>query len=247
MKCPNCSTDSDGRFCPSCGTPLASAKCRACKAQLLPGARFCTQCGEAVAADGPASRLPWILAAAAIVALIVVLVRPAFERSPGPQTGGAGTAPFADAGTGGAPPPLTGTPREQADRLFNRIMQEREAGNTERATFFMPMAITAYEQAAPLDHDGLYHLSILQTAAGDYAGARANAERILADAPDHLLGLAAAAEAAGAAGDMQDARVFWQRFLDAFETEKDKPLQEYLDHARILPQYRQDALEVVGG
>lgn len=246
MRCPNCSTDSDGRFCPSCGTPLADAKCRACKARLVPGARFCTQCGEAVATTAPAGRLPWIVAAAAIVILIIVLVRPAFESSRTPPAGAAALAPFAGAGDG-APPPLTGTPREQADRLFNRVMQEREAGNTERATFFMPMAITAYEQAAPLDHDGLYHLSILQTAAGDYAGARSNAEQILGDAPNHLLGLAAAAEAAGAAGDMDDARGFWQRFLDAFDTEKDKPLQEYLDHARILPQYRQDALEVVGG
>jgi hypothetical protein len=243
MKCPKCNTRSDGRFCPSCGTPLGNAQCRACSAPLTAGARFCTQCGQAVAPRPTASHAPWIVAAVALVALIVALIWPALRSDGGSP---AGAAPFAAGSGDGSPPPLTGTPREQADRLFNRIMQEREAGNMERATFFMPMAISAYQQAAPLDHDGFYHLSILQTTAGDFAGGRTTAEQILVDAPNHLLGLAAAAEAAGAAGDMDAARAFWNRFLEAFDTEKDKPLQEYLDHARILPQYREDAREVVG-
>lgn len=135
----------------------------------------------------------------------------------------------------GTPPPLTGTPREQADRLFNRIMQERESGDTARARFFLPMAISAYQGAAPLDPDGLYHLSVLQTYAGDAAGGSSTAEQIIAADPVHLLGLHAAATAALARNDRNAAGRFYQRLLDAYPTQRSRDLAEYRDHAGLLP------------
>jgi tetratricopeptide (TPR) repeat protein len=194
------------------------------------------------------SKLPWIVAGVSIAAVIVVLMLPAL-RGTSPSLVGNGptaAAPFAGEGSMGTPPPLTGTPREQADRLFDRIMREREAGNLERAAGFLPMAIAAYNQAGELDADGLYHLSMLQSAAGDLPAARATAERILVAAPDHLLGLAAAADAAADAGDSATARKHWSHFLEVFDVESGKPLQEYLDHGRILPEYRATARTFVG-
>jgi tetratricopeptide (TPR) repeat protein len=170
--------------------------------------------------------------------MILALVIPALQGGPAPNQQGS----IPPSGTSnGAPPPLTGTPREQADRLFNRIMREREAGNVENATRFLPMAIAAYQQAGELDADGLYHLSILLTASGAFAEARQTAERVLSTNPDHLLALAAAADAAAQAGDSTAARNYYQQFLQKYDAEKDKPLPEYIDHTRMLPDHRKTA------
>jgi len=158
-----------------------------------------------------------------------------------PLSGGMGTA----AAGGGAPGPLTGTPREQADRLFNRIMGAREAGDTAQVNLFMPMALQAY-RAIELDLDGLYHLSMLETTSGDAQAGLATAGRILAAYPTHLLGHATAAEAATRLGDQATARQHWQSFLDAYPAERNKTLQEYVDHARILPEYEAEARRAIG-
>jgi len=244
MKCPNCKTESDGRFCPSCGTPLrAPGNCLSCGAKLAPGARFCTRCGAP--ASGSASRssisVPWLVAGSAIVLAIVLLLLPVV-RDGGSPPATAAAAPFANgASAGSQPPPLSGSPREQADRLFNRIMQEQSSGNTEQAVFFTPMAMQAYEASEPLDADGLYHLSLIQIVAGDYESAMATANRILAVSATHLLGLAALAEAAAAGGDTARAVDAWNKFLDNLDSERAKPISEYMDHAPILQTYEQTA------
>lgn len=263
MKCPNCGSESSGRFCPSCGATLREAGCAECGAKLPPGARFCNSCGAEVGGAarggrqrggkraagsrgrGPVtadnSNLPWYVAGAVLLVLIFVLVVPMVTG--GDDVPARGTAPL---GTGGAvapgtPPPLNGTPREQADQLFNRIMTARETGDTTTARFFAPMGIQAYQAAEPLDDDGLYHLAIIHNVAGDYASARQTAERILARSPNHLLGLAAAAEAAEGAGDPAAAREYHSRLVQAYQTEFARGLPEYQDHARILPEYLEKA------
>ena len=139
------------------------------------------------------------------------------------------------------PGPLTGTPREQADRLFNRIMQEMEAGDSARAAFFLPMALDAYGMAEPLDADGLYHLGLLQLQAGDAGAASDVAARMLRDVPDHLFGHLIAAQAAVMAGDEALARSHYQNLLNAYAAESGQQRREYLDHSRILPDYRAEA------
>ncbi|MGH7500697.1 MAG: hypothetical protein ACREL7_02965, partial [Longimicrobiales bacterium] len=180
---------------------------------------------------------------AALVPPLLDLVRDN-EAPPPPPPGAAAGAPFAS--SGGAPPPLTGTPREQADRLFGRIMQERESGNLEQARFFAPMAIQAYQAAEPLDDDAFYHLSLIHAIAQDYAAARRTADQILARNPNHLLALAARAEAVGAAGDSAAMRDAWQRYLDHLETERTRPLPEYEAHATILDIYAEQARRAIG-
>lgn len=150
-------------------------------------------------------------------------------------------------GMTGRAAPLTGTPREQADRLFNRVMQAHGAGDVEQVSFFVPMAIMAYQQAGELDADGLYHLSLLETIGGDPVSGLATAERILATEPDHLLALAAAAQAADAQGDRTTAARYYERLLAVFDSERGRPRPEYMDHASIFSAYREEAEEYLGG
>lgn len=241
MKCNNCHQEATGSFCSNCGAPLEGASCSVCEAALVPGARFCTRCGAPVRSRP--SIIPWLITGAALVALIVVLAWPAVRRAGGPrfdpQPQTSAQPPIAS--SPGSPPPLTGTPREQADRLFNRVMSERAEGNIEQAEFFLPMAIRAYRRAEPLDADGRFHLSLLEASAGEFAASRASAEQILATTPDHLLALGAAAEAAAGEGDSAAAREYYQRFVEAYDAENREPRPEYDDHARLLPEYRRAA------
>lgn len=217
--------------------------CSSCGARLTPGAEYCTKCGEAVNRGGSRVSFPWVIAGAAIVIAIAVVVMP-YARGRRVTTADPLAPPV---GTGpGQLAPLSGTPRQQADQLFNRIMQEQSQGNVDQARFFVPMAIQAYQAAGILDADGLYHLSLIQAVGSDYPAARATAERILEAAPTHLLGLAALAQAAEGEGDTATAQDAWRRFLENLATEQAKALTEYTDHAAILPQYEQDARAATG-
>lgn len=256
MKCPSCGSESSGKFCAQCGAPLADAQCVKCAAPLEPGARFCTGCG-APARSAIGGNTGWFVAAGVLIVMIgLVWILTSRDRSAGDAaiTAGNAAAPVAagqgaaQSGAGaqpgstvdpslGTPPELTGTPREQADRLFNRIMTERESGDTAKARFFLPMGIMAYEQAGELEADGLYHLAILQSSAGRPQDAMKTSQRILATQPDHLLALGAAAEAAEEAGMGPEAAKYYAQLYRVYDTEKKKTLAEYIDHAKVIPQY----------
>jgi tetratricopeptide (TPR) repeat protein len=249
MKCPNCGAQSEGAFCSECGSPLKGAKCRECEAQLSAGARFCNNCGAAtgrttVSRSDTAGKLPWILAGASLLLLVGVVTWPALRgdrsapadgRVPLDQMGDVAAAP------GSAPGPLTGTPREQADRLFNRVMTELGGGDTAQAKFFVPMAVQAYDMAGELDADGYYHLSLLHHVAENYQESLATAQKILATSPNHLLALSAAAAAARAAGDNATARRYYQQFIMSYDTESKSTRPEYLDHGKMLPELKAEA------
>ncbi len=110
----------------------------------------------------------------------------------------------------------------------------------------MPMAIQAYGMVEDLDDDGLFHLALLHLTNGSFDEAQQTASRILADDPDHLLGLAVAAQAAEELGNAQESQEYWGRYLDAYDTEAGKPLPEYVDHQPVLPDYRRMAREATG-
>lgn len=252
MKCPNCGSESSGTFCAECGAPLKGARCRECDAALPAGANFCTSCGASVHGkkSAAAARGPWIFAGVALVLLVVVLMWPSISgresadnagKMPLTQVQGIAGDAAGDDDSGPSQAQLSGTPREQADRLFNRIMTEREKGDTARAKFFLPMGIEAYQMAGDLDADGLYHLSLLQSFGGDYKAARATAEKVLAIQPNHLLALSAAANAARAAGDNSAAHRYYKQFLAAYDSELKTGKEEYQDHARVLPELKKEA------
>lgn len=272
--CPSCGAAASGRFCDQCGAGLDPGTCRQCGAALPRGARFCNQCGtpvtsgvEGAARSGVGSPvgwgplLPWIVAGVALLALLLFVVaqrgRGGGESEQAAAQGGTPPfAPAAEAGQGGAgapgapgtgtPPDLSQmSPRQAADRLFNRVMTAVSQSDTPQVAQFLPMAIQAYGMAAPLDADGRYHLATLHLVAGNFPAARAQADSILASAPTHLFGLYTAAQAEEARGNREAAAQLYRRFLAAFDAEQGKPLPEYRDHAQGLPGMRQTAQQFV--
>jgi hypothetical protein len=205
------------------------------------GASFCTQCGFRLKAKRSGD-LMWYAGAIIGVGILVILLFPTMrtpDETPLTPTQG----PPLGSPSAGSPPQLSADMRENADRLFNRVMRSREAGDSADVTRFAPMAIMAYQNAGPLDADGLYHLSVLQLTAGDAAAARATADQILQTSPSHLLALSAAASAARLQNDTAAARGFYQRFIAALPTERQKSLPEYLDHAHLLTGIETEARE----
>lgn len=254
MKCPNCGAENQtGKYCASCGAGL-DVTCPSCGADVPAGAGFCTVCGEPVAAEaasgGMASKAPWLIAALSIVvvAVLVVVFLPGGTQTSARPAGSqplTGSAPGTGMGAGGMGG-LSSDMRTNADRLFNRIMMAAEQGNEAEVAQFMPMAIQAYEMVDALDNDGLFHLALLHLTNEAYDEAQQAAGRILADNPDHLLGLAVAAQAAEATGATDEAAGYWNHYLDVYDTEAGKPLPAYVDHQPILTEYRDMAREATG-
>lgn len=240
--CPHCGvgTPTDANFCPECGGAVRGPDCPRCGAPSGGADRFCTRCGAEL--QGPSSagtsapppsgwnaKAPWAVAGVAgagLLALVLVLVL---------RDGGA-------EGNGSLPPPAgqqaplgptsavdlsSMTPREAAERLFNRVMTAVEAGNAAEAERFLPMALASYDRIGALSLDDRFHLSLLHAAAGDGAQALAVAEAGLAVRPTHLLCLAAAAEGALLLGDSAKAAAHYRTFVDAYDEELRSGLTEY--------------------
>ncbi len=257
--CPSCAQPAAGRFCSNCGTRLGAPEtCAECAAEILQGARFCNMCGASVVASPapppPAavvggggeggqwrntSRLPWYIAGLALVALATVILVFGFrsERVPAPAAFAAPTA----ASDAQAVDLSSMTPREAADRLFDRIMRSVSAGDTAQARAFLPMAFGAYERVGELDADARYHLGVLHLLAGEPASARAEADAILAADPTHLFGLFTAAQAERDLGNTESARNHYRRFLEVYAAEIERNLPEYQAHMPALPQMRAEA------
>jgi hypothetical protein len=246
VTCPNCAASTTGRFCANCGAPLAGAQCAGCGSALTPGAKFCHRCGTAAGrpaaaagqSGGLAGALPWAVAGIALVALISLVAAQHFNTpaggaataSPGGPPGGAlaGTAPGA---LGLRAPDISNlSPRERADRLYDRIMLLDSEGKTDSVQFFAQMAVAAYQMLPTQDADSHYDLGRIAQAAGVPTVAQAQADTILQHDPTHLLGLILAAQSARALGNEQQARSFEAKFLAALPAEQRKNLVEYQRH-----------------
>ena len=172
----------------------------------------------------------------------VSMVRPGGPAAPG----GTPSAP-GPAGTGSPPDLTTMTPIDAATRLFNRVMTAISVGDSTEAQAFVPMAIAAYELARPLDHDGLFHLSMLNRTAMNLEAALDNALEVLEEDPNHLLALAAAAEVAIELGLPAEAEEHYRRIVDIYDTESTRPLEEYDMHAQIVVVLKDDAERYLAG
>ena len=268
--CPACDRPATGNFCQHCGAALGGRFCNQCGEKVAAGAKFCNQCGSQVSGAGtgaagvvaPAGarreiaaslvsgqNLPWWIAGGAMFILILFvgmsMVRPA---GPAPAaTPAGGVAPPATAGGGVAPDISNLTPIEAATRLYNRVMGAISAGDSAQAQAFLPMAIAAYQRARPLDNDGLFHLSMLNRTAMNLEAALSQALEILEDDPNHLLGLAAAAEAAIELGELEEAERHYRQLLAVYDQEVQRALPEYGDHRQIVDVLRQDAERFLAG
>jgi len=188
--------------------------------------------GSEKAPGNPDYRLAlWVGAAVLVgVAIMIGVDWPTQTSAPAPDAMSAGTRDFAQAPVD---PAAAQSPRMAADQLFNRAMMAHETGAEQQAAVFLPEAIGAYQRLEPLDADALFHLALLQLAVGDQSGARASADRILAAAPNHLLGLAAAAQASEQSAP-NEAKAFWQRYLDAYDEQQGR-VPEYQHHQQLFP------------
>jgi hypothetical protein len=247
--CPSCGAAATGRFCAGCGAAVDGATCAGCRAALTPGARYCHRCGTPAGTTPPAparsaggaNNLPWVIAAIAFLVPVgffagryVSLREPAAQPASAIGLGdpsAAGGAPFAGGGPERAPDISALSPRERADRLFDRVVRLAEEGKTDSAQFFAPMALAAYQMVEPVDADVRYDMGRIGEITGVASLARAQADTILREQPTHLLGLILAARAARASGDASAARDLERRFLAARDAELRRNLVEYQRHA----------------
>lgn len=194
---------------------------------MLAGKGFNAQRGSTV--DAPSNALP----------------NPALDGGGVPSTAGSntaadamGAAPFAGAaGAAGirAPDISKLTPQQLADRLYNRIMQLDEQGKSDSVEFFAPMAVQAYQmveqqQGRPLDADQRFDVGRIAEVAGALPMAKAQADTILQQHPDHLLGLILASQVAKRSGNTPAAQEYASRFAKVKQSELAKKLPEYDRH-----------------
>lgn len=265
--CPGCGRPATGNYCGACGASLVARACAACGATLSPRARFCHRCGRPVtpaSAPGRAAlpareRRAWAVAGVLCVALLALIVlkvirdaQPAAApdmanpgavsaREAGPQR-----APFA--GPGAAPPDISRmTPRERFDRLFNRIMQAADQGDSTTVLRFTPMALSAYAQLDSTDADARYHAAVLRMQVGDMAGALALADTILARDPGHLFGYVIRGAVASIQHDTARRHQAARDFLAHFPAESAAGRVEYQEHQPTIDEFRRAADSAAAG
>jgi tetratricopeptide (TPR) repeat protein len=180
-----------------------------------------------------------------MVVLILVVAWPILRGEPASPTGPTGpTAPVASGGAATGPSSVdlsSMTPREAADRLYLRVVRTAAAGDTAGAVGFVPMTVAAFDQARPLDADGLFHLTQVHSVAGDHASMLAAAEEALADSPNHLLNLHAAGTAAADLGDTVRALEHYRRLLEVWDEEMASGNADYESHALMMDEARSSA------
>jgi hypothetical protein len=159
-------------------------------------------------------------------------------------------------GTGGPPPPAPSRlpasqqpasdlsdmpPREQADRLFNRVMAAHERGDSGEVSFFKPMAVQAYGMLGGLDFDARYHVGLMHAVTGDPEASRLQLDSLAQEAPNHLLASMLRATLGQLNRDEQELRRAYRTFLDAYDSEMASAKQEYTDHQAALQAFREQA------
>jgi hypothetical protein len=171
------------------------------------------------------NNLPWILGGLAFITLVVIFAAQRAGQSPATP----GPAPMA-AGGAGAVDISSMTPQERASRLFDRIMRLSEEGKQDSVQFFASMAMGVYESLGPLDLDGRYDFGRIAQVSGNLDVARAQADTILQQSPDHLLGLILAAAVADARGNNAERVALQRRLLAAESSQLARGLAEYERH-----------------
>jgi predicted nucleic acid-binding Zn ribbon protein len=218
-----------GAFCPSCGTPVR------------PDARFCHHCGTGLGERPVPKRwnTPTIVLYSVIALGVVVAVAGAlFMTGEIPATAPAPSAPAAPSTATGQPDISNMSPREAADRLFNRVVMASEQDNIDEALQFAPMAIQAYERVDRLDADAHYHMGLIYEVTGDFDNVRNQVAIIKQYAPDHLLGLILEHNIAEQEGNAFGAARSAAAFAAAYDAEIRAGRPEYDAHRKTIENFR---------
>ena len=133
------------------------------------------------------------------------------------------------------------SPREQANRLFNRVMAAAERGDSSEVAFFAPMAVQTYRMLGTLDSDARYDLGMILAIGADPEGALAQADSIEQNFPNHLLAKVVRATVAQLAGDQAAQNSAYQEFLAAFAAESALDRPEYQAHSGTIDSFNEEA------
>ena len=129
------------------------------------------------------------------------------------------------------PPDLSKmSPREAADRLFNRVMAASERGNIDEARRFAPMAVQAYELIENINLDGLFHLGLMNLVMENKKDVMSFAERIKNKIPNHLLALFLEYKVAALMKDSSQKNEIGRIFLKSYPEEIKIDREEYVAH-----------------
>ena len=152
-----------------------------------------------------------------------------------------------DAAASERAPDISGlSPQERADRLYNRVMLLATQGKVDSVQFFAPMALTAYQMLSPLNADQRYDMGRIGEVAGALPLAKAQADTILRQDPNHLLGLILEARLATLAGDSIQLHSYERRLVAAQKTELATRKEEYIRHQDDITNALQQARKSLG-
>jgi hypothetical protein len=239
----------------------ATFPCPVCGASLPARAKFCAECGSAVkapaaanparaAAPGAAAAanpiLPWFIAGVSVIAIQTLALILALRPPSGQVTGTENSASAARPGSFSPTAPATTdisslTPRQSADRLYDRVARASEANDSQQVQFFGPMAIQAYAAVTPLDVDAHLHIGMIDIALGNVDGAAAEADTIVRASRTHLFGPLLKARVAQIKGNTAALQQAYRAFLANYDTERRKNLPEYEQHTTILTELKTTA------
>jgi hypothetical protein len=180
-----------------------------------------------------------------LVGGIVYRVSSSAPQPTAPDMANAGVSSgSAPAAAGPAPDISNMTPRERFDRLFNRIMQAAEAGDSAQVRRFTPMAFGAYDQLDTRDADARYHAAVLHMQMGNLRAARALADTILQTSKGHLFGYLIRGTVARLAGDSAALASAERDFEAHYPAEIAAQRSEYQDHRPVLEEFKRAAERV---
>ncbi|MDH3515044.1 MAG: hypothetical protein OEM83_09290 [Gammaproteobacteria bacterium] len=190
---------------------------------------------------------PWVAIGVATVALVVAVVS-LMDR--GNRAVAPVSLPLSLTSAASAPdqPELSSmTPRQAADRLFNRVMAASERGDTEEALRFVPMALQAYDRLGTLDNDARYHVALIHMTAGDIESTRVHLDKLRQSVPNHLLGIMFEHQIAERNGNQDSAARAYKDFLAAYDAEIAAGRAEYQDHQAGIERFREAAEASMAG
>jgi len=214
----------------------------------------CHECGESLEAKAASKQwnaqtiAPWVAIGIATIALFVALLS-WFGRGDGAASPAPSSLPMTSTVPApGQPVDLASmSPRDAADRLFNRVMIASESGNTAEALKFAPMALEAYDNLETLDNDARYHVALLHLTAGDIKSARVQIDKLRQVVPNHLLGFMLEHQIAERSGKKDSAARAYKAFLAAYDAEIAVGRVEYQEHQGSIERFRKAAQTSVTG
>lgn len=227
-----------------------ASTCPSCDAKLTNQAKFCHQCGTQTDGQGGIENLSWkplalvAIFIAAVFAVVAIVMDRFVPTTPNATATAASIASPSVALSGAAAVDLSKmSPRQAADRLFNRVMAADERGDIAEAKKFAPMALQAYGLVKQPDSDAHYHVGLINLVLGDVAQVRRQIDLLNNATPNHLLGLYLEVNIARQASHKAAEAQALSRFKAAYDAEilTDKP--EYRAHRTTIDKLHEQAIK----